>query len=133
MFGELASQASRLAPDGVMDPAVGQLVAAGLASAATLLTASLMRSAYKCASGTAAHCQGVHDVSRGTERVSVPMQTSGRRAAWGTDSKLVKSLWGMKATAHLIYQTAVSRPVMSVCCRPQSPASATHTPPAQEL
>jgi len=47
VFGELASQASRLSPDGIMDPAVGQLVAAGLASAATLLTASLMRSSYK--------------------------------------------------------------------------------------
>lgn len=53
MFGELASQPSRLSPDGVMDPAVGQLVAAGLASAATLLTASLLRSAYKRAPGTA--------------------------------------------------------------------------------
>ena len=66
MFGELASQASRLSPDGVMDPAVGQLVAAGLASAATLLTASLMRSAYKRAppalgvSLSAGTCAGRH-------------------------------------------------------------------------
>lgn len=55
VFGELASQASRLSPDGVMDPAVGQLVAAGLASAATLLTASLMRSAYKRAHACASY------------------------------------------------------------------------------
>ena len=49
LFGELCAQPSRLAPDCAMDPAVGQLVASGLASAATLLCASLLRTAFKCA------------------------------------------------------------------------------------
>ena len=48
MFGELRSQPSRLAPDAAMDPAVGQLVASGLASASTMLAASLLRSAFRC-------------------------------------------------------------------------------------
>ena len=48
LFGELRAQPSRLAPDCSMDPVVGQLVAAGLASAATLLCASLLRTAFKC-------------------------------------------------------------------------------------
>ena len=48
MFGELRTQPSRLAPDCQMDAAVGQLVASGLASAATLLCASLLRTAAKC-------------------------------------------------------------------------------------
>ncbi|CAL5222727.1 g5133 [Coccomyxa viridis] len=48
LFGELCAQPSRLAPDCAMDPAVGQLVASGLASAATLLCASLLRTAFKC-------------------------------------------------------------------------------------
>ena len=48
MFGELRAQPSRLAPDCSMDPVVGQLVASGLASAATLLCASLLRTAFKC-------------------------------------------------------------------------------------
>ena len=66
VFGELASQASRLAPDGVMDPAVGQLVAAGLASAATLLTASLMRSTCRSApSPTSSTCQCFASVRQG--------------------------------------------------------------------
>ena len=47
MFGELRSQPSRLAPDAAMDPAVGQLVASGLASASTMLAASLLRSAFR--------------------------------------------------------------------------------------
>jgi len=47
LFGELLAQPSRLAPDCTMDPAVGQLVASGLASAATLLCASLLRTAFK--------------------------------------------------------------------------------------
>lgn len=93
MFGELASQASRLAPDGVMDPAVGQLVAAGLASAATLLTASLMRSAYKCASGAAAYCERVHDVSKACKQKGACAR-AGRRAAWCTDYKPVILVWG---------------------------------------
>ena len=49
LFGELRTQPSRLAPDCQMDAAVGQLVASGLASAATLLCASLLRTAAKCA------------------------------------------------------------------------------------
>lgn len=59
VFGELRSQPSRLGPEAAIDPAVGQLVAAGLASAATLLCASLLRSAFKCARSAAAfftHC-----------------------------------------------------------------------------
>lgn len=48
VFGELRSQPSRLAPDAAMDPAVGQLVASGLASASTMLAASLLRSAFRC-------------------------------------------------------------------------------------
>ena len=48
LFGELRTQPSRLAPDCQMDAAVGQLVASGLASAATLLCASLLRTAAKC-------------------------------------------------------------------------------------
>lgn len=47
LFGELRTQPSRLAPDCQMDAAVGQLVASGLASAATLLCASLLRTAAK--------------------------------------------------------------------------------------
>ena len=50
LFGELRTQPSRLAPDCQMDAAVGQLVASGLASAATLLCASLLRTAAKCVS-----------------------------------------------------------------------------------
>lgn len=53
MFGELRSQPSRLAPDAAMDPAVGQLVASGLASASTMLAASLLRSAFRWDSS---HC-----------------------------------------------------------------------------
>ena len=49
LFGELRTQPSRLAPDCQMDAAIGQLVASGLASAATLLCASLLRTAAKCA------------------------------------------------------------------------------------
>lgn len=48
LFGELRAQPSRLAPDCSMDPVVGHLVASGLASAATLLCASLLRTAFKC-------------------------------------------------------------------------------------
>ena len=48
LFGELRTQPSRLAPDCQMDAAVGRLVASGLASAATLLCASLLRTAAKC-------------------------------------------------------------------------------------
>ncbi|KAK9825657.1 hypothetical protein WJX81_006313 [Elliptochloris bilobata] len=84
VFGELASQASRLSPDGVMDPAVGQLVAAGLASAATLLTASLMRSAYKCWSAlkgglSADEIAAAHDVL--LERMDAEFETLKRLEA----------------------------------------------------
>ena len=48
VFGELRSQPSRLTPDATMDPAIGQMVAAGLSSAATLLTGQLLRSAARC-------------------------------------------------------------------------------------
>ena len=48
VFGELRSQPSRLAPDATMDPAIGQMVAAGLSSAATLLTGQLLRAAARC-------------------------------------------------------------------------------------
>ena len=49
VFGELLSQPSRLAPNAAVDCSVGQLVAAGLATTATLLCASLLRSATRCA------------------------------------------------------------------------------------
>ena len=49
MFGELMSQPSRLAPNAAVDSSVGQLVAAGLATSATLICASLLRSATRCA------------------------------------------------------------------------------------
>jgi hypothetical protein len=48
VFGELLSQPSRLAPDGTMDASVGQLVAAGLSTSATLLVAQLLRNASRC-------------------------------------------------------------------------------------
>ena len=48
VFGELRSQPSRLAPDATMDPAIGQMVAAGLSSASTLLTGQLLRAAARC-------------------------------------------------------------------------------------
>lgn len=49
MFGELEGQASRLSPDMHMDSTVGQLVASGLATAGTLLCASLLRNAQRSA------------------------------------------------------------------------------------
>ena len=65
IFGELRSQPSRLGPEATMDAAVGQLVASGLASAATLLCASLLRSAFKCGQHPAA-------VNIATMRASYP-------------------------------------------------------------
>ena len=47
MFGELLSQPSRLAPNAAVDSTVGQLIAAGLATSATLICASLLRSATR--------------------------------------------------------------------------------------
>ena len=49
VFGELLSQPSRLAPNAAVDCSVGALVASGLATSATLLCASLLRSATRCA------------------------------------------------------------------------------------
>ncbi len=49
MFGELLSQPSRLAPNAAVDATVGQMVAMGLATSATVLCTSLLRSASKCA------------------------------------------------------------------------------------
>ena len=48
VFGELRSQPSRLMPDGTMDASVGQMVAAGLSTSATLLAAQLLRNASRC-------------------------------------------------------------------------------------
>lgn len=48
VFGELRSQPSRLMPDGTMDASVGQMVAAGLSTSATLLVAQLLRNASRC-------------------------------------------------------------------------------------
>jgi hypothetical protein len=48
VFGELLSQPSRLAPNAVVDATIGQMVAAGLATSATVLCTSLLRSATKC-------------------------------------------------------------------------------------
>ena len=48
VFGELRSQPSRLMPDGTMDASVGQMVAAGLSTSATLLSAQLLRNASRC-------------------------------------------------------------------------------------
>lgn len=48
MFGELLSQPSRLAPNAAVDATVGQMVAVGLATSATVLCTSLLRSATKC-------------------------------------------------------------------------------------
>lgn len=48
VFGELRSQPSRLMPDGTMDASVGQMVAAGLSTSATLLAAQLLRNATRC-------------------------------------------------------------------------------------
>jgi len=45
VFGELRSQASRLPPDAALDPAVGRMVATGLARSATLLTGRLLAGA----------------------------------------------------------------------------------------
>ena len=47
MFGELLSQPSRLAPNAAVDATVGQMVAMGLATSATVLCTSLLRSASK--------------------------------------------------------------------------------------
>ncbi|KAK9904020.1 hypothetical protein WJX75_002682 [Coccomyxa subellipsoidea] len=48
VFGELLSQPSRLAPNAAVDATVGQMVAVGLATSATVLCTSLLRSATKC-------------------------------------------------------------------------------------
>lgn len=48
VFGELRSQPSRLMPDGTMDASVGQMVAAGLSTSATMLAAQLLRNASRC-------------------------------------------------------------------------------------
>ncbi len=48
-FGELMSQPSRLAPNAAMDATVGQLIADGLATSATVLVSNLLRTAAKCA------------------------------------------------------------------------------------
>ncbi|CAL8470616.1 g10158 [Coccomyxa elongata] len=48
VFGELLSQPSRLAPNAAVDATVGQMVAMGLATSATVLCTSLLRSASKC-------------------------------------------------------------------------------------
>ena len=48
-FGELMSQPSRLAPNAAMDATVGQLIAEGLATSATVLVSNLLRTAAKCA------------------------------------------------------------------------------------
>ncbi len=128
VFGELASQASRLAPDGVMDPAVGQLVAAGLASAATLLTASLMRSAYKCAPGAAAHCQGVHDVSRGFKRVLVPVRADVLHGAQTSSRSHLCGHWRQQRMIYLRRHYLDQYHRLSAYSSPWS-----HTPPAQAL
>lgn len=49
VFGELLSQPSRLAPNAAVDATVGQMMAIGLATSATVLCTSLLRSATKCA------------------------------------------------------------------------------------
>lgn len=43
------SQPSRLAPNAAMDATVGQLIAEGLATSATVLVSNLLRTAAKCA------------------------------------------------------------------------------------
>lgn len=48
-FGELMSQPSRLAPNAAMDATVGQLIADGLGTSATILVSNLLRTAAKCA------------------------------------------------------------------------------------
>lgn len=47
VFGELLEQPSRLAPNAAVDATVGQLVAAGLSTSATVLCINLLRSATK--------------------------------------------------------------------------------------
>ncbi|CAL5220251.1 g2231 [Coccomyxa viridis] len=48
VFGELMSQPSRLAPNAAVDSTIGQLVASGLSTSATVLCTNLLRSASKC-------------------------------------------------------------------------------------
>jgi hypothetical protein len=52
-FGELMSQPSRLAPNAAMDATVGQLIADGLGTSATILVSNLLRTAAKCARAAA--------------------------------------------------------------------------------
>lgn len=47
VFGELLSQPSRLAPNAAVDSTIGQLVASGLSTSATVLCTNLLRSASK--------------------------------------------------------------------------------------
>ena len=47
VFGELMSQPSRLAPNAAVDSTIGQLVASGLSTSATVLCTNLLRSASK--------------------------------------------------------------------------------------
>ena len=47
VFGELLSQPSRLAPNAAVDGTIGQLVASGLSTSATVLCTNLLRSASK--------------------------------------------------------------------------------------
>ena len=69
MFGELLSQPSRLAPSAAVDATVGQLVANGLATSATLLCASLLRSASKYEAPTQAPCRNTSASSDRTMRL----------------------------------------------------------------
>ena len=47
VFGELLSQPSRLPPNAAVDATIGQMVAMGLATSATVLCTNLLRSAAK--------------------------------------------------------------------------------------
>ena len=116
MFGELLSQPSRLAPNAAVDSTVGQLVAAGLATSATLICAALLRSATRCGLEPQLHTLDphsrpqhlpVHVQSRWTmHAVSCGTLEALSRCAWNRLPVRTPSLSGPPASTYKTYLSA---------------------------